>query len=215
MTDCCRLRRRACQICAKLGRRMKDACRNRPLVGVALVASVGMFGCSPRAAAPPAEGPATVVVLPALAPALRPAASEEPPPVPIARSEWHRLSSANDLQRTLQSSARLAVTKGFLPVLYVGRTNCEPCESLKGSLDDPRMQDAFAGTYVMEIDMDSAGAYRLTTAGININGIPAFFVLDADGRYHGSTITGAAWGDDIPENMAPPLTRFFSEQRAR
>jgi hypothetical protein len=40
-------------------------------------------------------------------------------------------------------------------------------------------------------------------------GVPTFFELNDEGRSTGRTITGAAWGADVPENMAPVLQGFF------
>ncbi len=36
--------------------------------------------------------------------------------------------------------------------------------------------------------------------------------LDVDdwGKTKGPTINGGAWGDNVPKNMAPPLTKFFA-----
>lgn len=41
-----------------------------------------------------------------------------------------------------------------------------------------------------------------------------FFVIDETGRPTGQTITGAARGENTPENMAPPLEQFFAPLRA-
>jgi hypothetical protein len=42
-----------------------------------------------------------------------------------------------------------------------------------------------------------------------VPGIPAFYELGEDGKPTGRMITGAAWGEDIPENIAPPMKAFF------
>jgi hypothetical protein len=38
-----------------------------------------------------------------------------------------------------------------------------------------------------------------------------FFKLDASGKPTGDRIDGGAWGDNVPENMAPPLKAFFAK----
>ena len=68
------------------------------------------------------------------------------------------------------------------------------------------MVNAFTGTYIIQADIDVWGVPQ---PGFDFSGIPVFFALDADGRSTGATIDGGAWGDNIPENMAPPLKAFF------
>jgi hypothetical protein len=42
-----------------------------------------------------------------------------------------------------------------------------------------------------------------------VPGIPAFYELDANSKPTGRMITDAAWGEDIPANIAPPMKTFF------
>jgi thiol:disulfide interchange protein len=83
---------------------------------------------------------------------------------------------------------------------------CGPCKKLEAAEDDPLMKDAFTGTYVLRVDVGEAGTklgpYRS-------DAIPAFFEVGADGRPTGRTITGGAWAEDTPPNMAPALKSFF------
>jgi len=39
--------------------------------------------------------------------------------------------------------------------------------------------------------------------------IPIFYALDKDGKPTGRKVDGGAWDDNIPENMAPVLDKFF------
>jgi hypothetical protein len=70
------------------------------------------------------------------------------------------------------------------------------------------MVDAFAGTYIIKLDIDYWGE-KLTGTDLYVPGIPAFYELGADGTPTGRMITGAAWGEDIPANIAPPMKAFF------
>jgi hypothetical protein len=70
----------------------------------------------------------------------------------------------------------------------------------------PLMVDAFTGTYIIEADVDDWG---FPPKGWRFDGIPVFFALGPDGKPTGEKIDGSAWGENIPENMAPPLKDFF------
>jgi len=96
------------------------------------------------------------------------------------------------------------------PFVELDATWCPPCQAIRQSLDsgDPRMVDAFAGTYIVQMDVDEWGN-SLGGTGFDASAIPAYYELDQFGRPTGRMITGAAWGDNIPENMAPPLKAFF------
>ncbi len=75
------------------------------------------------------------------------------------------------------------------------------------------MIDAFTGTYIIKLDFDYWNP-KLSKTGFYVPGIPAFYEIDTDGKPTGRMITGAAWGEDIPENQAPPLKRFFNGAEA-
>lgn len=68
------------------------------------------------------------------------------------------------------------------------------------------MVDAFIGIYIIQADVDSWG---FPPKGWDFDGIPIFYALDINGKPTGEMIGGDAWGEDIPENMAPSLKAFF------
>ncbi len=68
------------------------------------------------------------------------------------------------------------------------------------------MVDAFKGTYIIQADVDSWG---FPPKGWGFHVVPIFYALDATGSPTREVIDGGAWGDNIPENMAPPLKAFF------
>ena len=109
----------------------------------------------------------------------------------------------------LKVEAKKAMDLGRQPYVEFYADWCPPCKAIRESLGDERMIDAFAGTYIIKLDLDF-WEIKLLGTGFNVNGIPAFFELDPDGKPTGRTITGAAWGEDIPENIAPPLKDFFA-----
>lgn len=114
------------------------------------------------------------------------------------------------LQREVASAAQL----GKVPFVQITAEWCGPCKRLRASLGDPLMREAFAGTYIIQVDFD-AWEQPLKAAGFVSEGIPVFFAVDASARPTGEKIDGGAWGEDIPQNMAPPLGRFFSPIVAR
>jgi hypothetical protein len=73
------------------------------------------------------------------------------------------------------------------------------------------MIEAFRGTYIIRLDIDE-WINDLPGSGFRVIGVPTFFEVDGSGTPTGRILTGAAWGEDIPENMAPCLQDFFSGQ---
>jgi thiol:disulfide interchange protein len=116
---------------------------------------------------------------------------------------------AGSLEDQLKIEAQKAGDLGQTPFVECTADWCPPCRALRKSLTDERMIDAFTGTYIIQVDVD-AWDKQLSRAGFNVRGIPAFFEIDQQGQPTGRIITGGAWGEDIPENMAPPLRDFFS-----
>jgi thiol-disulfide isomerase/thioredoxin len=108
----------------------------------------------------------------------------------------------------LQIEAAKASALGRDPYIEFYADWCPPCNAIKKYLGDPLMVDAFAGTYIIKLDIDYWGD-KLHGTDLYVPGIPAFYELGADGKPTGRMITGAAWGEDIPANIAPPMKAFF------
>lgn len=116
--------------------------------------------------------------------------------------------SQGDLRALLAAHAQLADEQDRRPFVEFSAEWCPPCIRLAESLTDPRMVEAFRGVYLVRLDLDEWKS-RLGTTDFIVLGVPTFFELGPDGGSTGRTITGAAWGADIPENMAPVLQEFF------
>jgi hypothetical protein len=112
------------------------------------------------------------------------------------------------LPALLKTEIAKATAQNLTPFVELGATWCGPCHHLQNSLGDKRMIDAFSGTYIIRLDVD-AWKDQLKPLGFVSDSIPAIFAIDAAGKATGPVITGGAWGEDIPENMAPPLKTFF------
>lgn len=112
------------------------------------------------------------------------------------------------LDSILKAEVQKAKEQGRHPYVEFYADWCPPCIALRKSLSDERMVNAFSGTYIIQLDLDE-WENELPEAGFDVPGIPIFFELDQDGNPTGRTISGGAWGEDIPENMAPPLKEFF------
>jgi hypothetical protein len=115
-----------------------------------------------------------------------------------------------DLSALITMEAGKALTENRHPYLEFDATWCPPCIAITETLNsgDPMMVDAFAGTYMIQVDIDE-WKDDLAGAGYKVNAIPVYYELNGDGKSTGRTIDGGAWGDNIPENMAPPLKKFF------
>ncbi|HSR48701.1 MAG TPA: thioredoxin domain-containing protein [Anaerolineales bacterium] len=120
--------------------------------------------------------------------------------------------SQGDLPALLAAHAQRAAELNRKPFVEFSADWCPPCLRLAESLGDPRMVEAFRGVYLIRLDFDEWKS-RLGSTGFIVLGVPTFFELGPDGRSTGRTITGAAWGADIPENMAPVLQGFFRGSR--
>ena len=129
-------------------------------------------------------------------------------PVPDSFSLVILHPAQGDLTALLSAHAEIAAGLGRRPFVEFSADWCPSCVALAGSLQDERMVDAFQGTYIIRLDFDEWKS-RLGGAGFVVLGVPTFFELDQEGGLTGRAFTGAAWGADVPENMAPILKEFF------
>lgn len=113
------------------------------------------------------------------------------------------------LLNILRLEAKKASDMGRQPYVEFYADWCPPCNAIRESLSDARMINAFTGTYIIQLDLDYWGN-KLSGTGFYVPGIPAFYEIDPDGKPTGRMITGVAWGEDIPENIAPPMKEFFN-----
>jgi thiol-disulfide isomerase/thioredoxin len=118
------------------------------------------------------------------------------------------------LPELLQREVAKARKLGQTPFAQITAEWCGPCKKLRASMNDPLMKDAFAGTYVIRLDIDAWGK-QVEPVGLKSDAIPVFFLLGESGRATGPTVNGGAWGEDIPRNMAPPLSKFFRANGAK
>lgn len=138
-------------------------------------------------------------------------ASPDPPPVPASDDDFVMVN-ADRSQAPADIFAAAAVTaaaRSLKPFVYATAKWCAPCKKLNASLDDPRMKDAFKGTYVVKLDIDEFDEKALGAIGVRVRAVPTFFELGEGGAPTGRMLVGD-WGPDVPENMAPALKRFFS-----
>ena len=134
------------------------------------------------------------------------ATDESPVPDSFTLVTLHR--SQGELSSLLAYHASQAAQLNRRPFAEFSAEWCPPCKAIANSLADPQMVEAFHDTYIIRIDIDEWKS-QIAKSDFNFLGVPTFFELNGDGQPSGRVITGAAWGEDIPENMAPPLKEFF------
>jgi thiol-disulfide isomerase/thioredoxin len=116
-----------------------------------------------------------------------------------------------DLQTMLASEAQEATALGQIPVVEFDATWCPPCQAIDKAIKakNDLMLDAYAGTYIIKLDVDEWGWGDSRKHDFQFEGIPVYFKLDPEGKLTGEVIDGGAWGEDIPENIAPVMDKFF------
>jgi thiol-disulfide isomerase/thioredoxin len=122
--------------------------------------------------------------------------------------------SGGDLQTMLASEAQKATELSQMPVVEFDATWCPPCQAIDKAIkaENKLMLDAYAGTYIIKLDVDEWGWNNSKVQDFRFDGIPVYFKLDSEGRQTGEVIDGGAWGEDIPENIAPVMDEFFHSE---
>lgn len=177
--------------------------RKRFWIGV-IFAMIGLLGC--RLFAPLSAGSA-----PTDAPPGSRLQLQNQSPAPERFTLVKIPNSKNNLTAILAEQAALAQQAARRPFVDFYADWCQPCKSLEKNLGAPSMVEAFDGTYIIRLNLDE-WKERLPAAGFRVPGIPAFYAIDLQGKPSGRMITGGAWGEDIPANMAPPLKEFFQKK---
>jgi len=103
-----------------------------------------------------------------------------------------------------------AVQKGRKPYVMVFSDACDPCVALRESLKTPTMMEAFKGIHLILMD-NAVWAPHLEALGMKSGSFPRIHELSDNGQASLRVITGEAWGEDVPMNMAPPLQTFLRQ----
>ena len=118
--------------------------------------------------------------------------------------------SDGEFSSLITAEVTRARARNLRPFLELRAEWCGPCKALEASMGDARMADAFAGTFVISVDIDEFP--QVEKLGFDSGSIPVFFELDAKASPTGRRIDGGAWGENIAANMAPPLKAFFAQE---
>jgi hypothetical protein len=116
-----------------------------------------------------------------------------------------------DLQALLSGEAQKAADLNQMPIVEFDATWWPPCQAIDNAMREQNelILAAYDGTYIIKLDVDEWGWGDSRLHDFDFNGIPVYFKLDADGNHTGDVIDGGAWGEDIPENIAPVMDDFF------
>lgn len=119
--------------------------------------------------------------------------------------------SDGDLQPLLAQEAQKAAALGQMPVVEFDATWCPPCLAIDRAIQEKNalILNAYKGTYIIKLDVDEWGWGDSNLHDFEFSGIPVYFKLDSEGKQTGEVIDGGAWGQDIPENIAPVMDQFF------
>lgn len=165
------------------------------LVGISLFACNFLF--------PPSEMSSTTE------PASPSIDSQDPQPTGFTIVRLH--PQDGDLQTMLSEEAQKARALGQMPVVEFDATWCGPCKAIDAGIKSKNelMLKAYAGTYIIKLNVDEWGWGDSSKHDFQFNGIPVYFKLDAKGNQTGDVVDGNAWGENIPENIAPVMDKFF------
>ncbi|MBL8100341.1 MAG: thioredoxin family protein [Anaerolineales bacterium] len=116
-----------------------------------------------------------------------------------------------DLQTLLKIEAKHATALGLMPIVEFDATWCPPCLAIDKAIKEKNelMLNAYRGTYIIKFDVDDWGWNDGVLENFNFEFIPVYFKVNVNGEQTGETINGGAWGEDIPENIAPVMDSFF------
>jgi thiol:disulfide interchange protein len=119
--------------------------------------------------------------------------------------------ASGELEKILPAEVAKARAQQLTPYVEIGAEWCKPCKQLEASLNDPRMKDAFNGTYLIRLDVDD-WASSFAAFDLEPTVIPVVFEVDAQGKSTGRSINGNDWGATTAENVAPQFKAFFAKK---
>lgn len=134
--------------------------------------------------------------------------SERPDPAPFTVVSLD--PRRGELTTQLAAAAVVAAELHQRPYVELTSRVCAACHWLDHGLGAPEVKRAFAGTYVIRIDVDRWPG-RLEGTGLDSHSgpMPAFVALGDEGRPYGEWADPDDWRTDVPETAAVTLAAFF------
>ncbi len=180
------------------------------------LAVFSLFGCSTLSlvvnpATPPRATDTAQPATATLSPTATSTDTETPTPTPVPTELPYtmvEIKGGEKLADVLFRECQNAKALGRTPYIQFYASWCQACRELRRAMDDERMIHAFRGTYIILADIDTWD-HQLPSVGLYVTGVPSIYELTFEGKPTGRFITGAAWEDNDPESMAPPLDKFF------
>jgi hypothetical protein len=118
-----------------------------------------------------------------------------------------------DATGQLSEAVGLAATLHQRPYVELTSRVCAACHWLEHGLTESSVKQAFAGTYVIRIDVDRWQG-RLDGTGLDCHSgpMPAFVALGPQGRPFGEWADPDDWRTDVPQSAAATLAVFFHDE---
>jgi thiol-disulfide isomerase/thioredoxin len=96
-------------------------------------------------------------------------------------------------------------------LVYVGAPWCEPCRYFHEAAAAGKLDDAFPGLVLLELDADRDGE-RLKAAGYRSRMIPLFALPGPDGAASGKQMEGSIKGDGAVAEITPRLRALLASR---
>lgn len=139
-------------------------------------------------------------------PKTEPAASARPQ-ARAAGPRFEKAPPGDDFAAVARARRDAAEAEGRRLLVYVGAPWCEPCGYFHAAVEQGKLDDAFAGLTLLELDVEADRA-RLLAAGYATKYIPLFAVPGPDGRMT-RFIEGSIKGDGAVAEITPRLQRLL------
>jgi thiol:disulfide interchange protein len=100
------------------------------------------------------------------------------------------------------------INKGKIPILFFTASWCKPCREFKESTKYELVAQSLKDATIIMIDVNKDQPKNGYALDYGARAIPTFIIVDKDGTAM-NTITGAAWADNTPGNIAPVIEKFL------
>ena len=101
-----------------------------------------------------------------------------------------------------------AINKGKTPILFFTASWCKPCREFKESTKYELVAQSLKNATIIMIDVNKDQKKNGYALDYGARVIPTFIIVDKDGQAI-NTITGAAWANNTPDNIAPAMEDFL------
>lgn len=134
------------------------------------------------------------------------------PNLALAKTPIHSIEFYSDAnEESMENLLNKTIEANKTPILFFTAGWCKPCKEFKASMKYDQVAQSLKDATMIIVDVDKDKKKESHASDYGVRAIPTFIIVDKKGNAI-NTITGAAWAENTPNNIAKAMEEFLDKE---